>query len=132
VVKSTYRVWLEARFKELYGDTVRVYRGIRVKPKTKVDGLYVPKNGEGQMVIVGNRTAAADYGRSAPDLELAKRAESTEVVVIGFDIRVDHIARDANDPDLQHLFIKPDVDITKLPNYSESRYDIATFDPNKL
>jgi hypothetical protein len=106
-----------------------VYRGIRVKPGTEVQGVHVDKNGEGQLVIPNNEDAAGWYAFDGVGIEGSK-AELTELVVMSFEIRIDHVSRggDAGGGGLEHLFLKPDVDVKQLPGYTEKRFDATTFD----
>ncbi|WP_163988711.1 hypothetical protein [Pyxidicoccus caerfyrddinensis] len=101
-------------FRDKFGtEEVVVQRGIRIPKGAEVQGSVANK--DGQMVVVNNMSAAKQYARQAPGLERGP-LDTDEMVVVEFRIRPEHIRKDMYGS-MEHLILKPDVDIMKLPGF---------------
>jgi hypothetical protein len=109
---------LRRLFREKFGaDEVVVQRGFRVPKGTQIQGNFKSADNGGQMVVVDNLQAAEQYAKQAPGLKRGPRA-TDEMVVVEFRIRPEHLQEDLYGT-MEHLIVKPDVDITQLPGFRE-------------
>lgn len=127
----TPRQKFEKKFAQVYGETAVAYRGIRLEPGAKVNGLAKGPLGDGQMVSFDVDTAL-HYAMTPGG---AFDAAASEIVIVRIQVKAEHLTP-MYDGDLNHVFVKPDVDITALPGYDVIRMPkpdkIEELSPNKL
>ncbi|MBN8232145.1 hypothetical protein JYK02_31980 [Corallococcus macrosporus] len=107
---------IQRLFQEKYGAKEAVYyRGIRIPENGKFQGTYTGA-GNGQM-LSRSADSALTYAKQAPGLDKGN-ALATKWVIVEVRVRPEDIAEDMYGT-MEHIIVKRDVDLTKLPGYRQ-------------
>ncbi|MEJ7601157.1 MAG: hypothetical protein WKG01_24855 [Kofleriaceae bacterium] len=121
--KLPMRQAIEEAFRTTYGDRVTVYRALRLQPGQAVDGMYPGYHGGGQLVVL-TREAAMTYADKPPGEVPGGLENATEIVIVSFEMTANEVAANIYGANLEHMFVRPDIDITKLAGYREERFPV--------